>query len=163
MSEKDNGVYGRKKTFADACVTVTEFLDDLYDEHGNYNQAFLSLERRLQEYFEYQPRDTENGDAEPDQGDVEFVVYNDGLEWGRYANEADAAVAVRAYTGDHSVWYERVPVDADYADLGKRKAKAHYMAAIRCLYPNMRESSLAGVEAKFDTFCNDIKNAIGGA
>ena len=54
------GTYGRKDTFADARVTVTEFLDDLYDESGNCNQTFLEFERRLQEYFEYEPRDTEN-------------------------------------------------------------------------------------------------------
>ena len=56
------GTYGMKDTFADARVTVTEFLDDLYDQSGNYNQAFLEFERRLQEYFEYEPRDTENSE-----------------------------------------------------------------------------------------------------
>lgn len=107
----DNGVYGRKETFTDACVTVTEFLDDLYDQGGNYNQAFLEFERRLQEYFGYEPRDTENGDVDANGEKAEFVVYNDGAEWGRYADEGAAKAVVQAYTGDHRVWYERAPVE----------------------------------------------------
>lgn len=57
----DTGTYGERKSWEDARVTVTEFLDDFYDDaEDNYNQAFSNLERRLQEYFNYEPRDTEN-------------------------------------------------------------------------------------------------------
>jgi hypothetical protein len=55
-------MYGEKNTFEDAKTTVTEFLDDFYDDaEVNFNQAWLNLERRLQEYFGYEPRDSENG------------------------------------------------------------------------------------------------------
>lgn len=118
-------MYGERNTFEDAKTTVTEFLDDFYDDSGdNFNQAFLNLERRLQEYFQYEPRGPENpdedgggdGQAKPgadaaanaDGADGrEFVVYNDGLEWARFASEADAAKMVELYDGDHSVWYEK--------------------------------------------------------
>ena len=66
-------MYGERNTFEDAKVTVTEFLDDFYDDSKeNYNQAFLNLERRLQEYFCYEPRDTENDAADG---------YRDAVEW----------------------------------------------------------------------------------
>lgn len=116
-------MYGERNTFEDAKTTVTEFLDDFYDDSGdNFNQAFLNLERRLQEYFQYEPRGPENPDgddgggkqAKPDTDagtdgadDRKFVVYNDGLEWARFAAEADAAKMVELYDGDHSVWYEK--------------------------------------------------------
>lgn len=116
-------MYGERNTFEDAKTTVTEFLDDFYDDsEGNFNQAFSNLERRLQEYFQYEPRGPENPDgddvddgcdkqAKPDADangadDRKFVVYNDGLEWARFASEADAAKMVELYDGDHSVWYE---------------------------------------------------------
>ncbi len=111
-------MYGERNTFEDARTTVTEFLDDFYDaSEGNFNQAFLNLERRLQEYFQYEPRGPENpdgdgggdGQAKPDADgadDRRFVVYNDGLEWARFKSEADAAKMVELYDGDHSVWYE---------------------------------------------------------
>lgn len=122
-------MYGERNTFEDAKTTVTEFLDDFYDDsEGNFNQAFLNLERRLQEYFQYEPRGPEDpdgdggdggdgGQAKPDADadantdtngadDRKFVVYNDGLEWARFASEADAAKMVELYDGDHSVWYE---------------------------------------------------------
>lgn len=120
-------MYGERNSFEDAKTTVTEFLDDFYDDSGtNYNQAFLTLERRLQEYFQYEPRGPENPDGDGDGGndeqaeqagqtgpdadganDRKFVVYNDGLEWARFESEADAARMVELYDGDHSVWYER--------------------------------------------------------
>lgn len=61
-----NGTYGGKSTFEDARVTVTKFLDDFYGESSdNYNQSFLNLERRLQEYFGYiyRARGSGNGDS----------------------------------------------------------------------------------------------------
>ena len=115
-------MYGEKNTFEDAKTTVTEFLDDFYDDsEGNFNQAFLNLERRLQEYFGYESRGSETpegeigGDGHADaesghnQHDVrQFVVYNNGLEWARFDSEQDAAKFVELYDGDHSVWYEAV-------------------------------------------------------
>jgi hypothetical protein len=113
-------MYGEKNTFEDAKTTVTEFLDDFYDDsEGNFNQAFLNLERRLQEYFGYEPRGPEtleggiggDGHADAESGHNQhdgrrFVVYNDGLEWARFESEQDAAKLVELYDGDHSVWYE---------------------------------------------------------
>lgn len=62
-------MYGDKTSFEDAKVTVTEFLDDFYDDaEDNFNQAFSNLERRLQEYFGYEPRDTENENGDKDAG-----------------------------------------------------------------------------------------------
>lgn len=154
-SAKDFGVYGRKETFNDAKVTVTEFLDDLYDDRKNYNQSFLSFERRLQEYFGYEQRDTENGKDEEDAGNVDFVVYHDGFELGRYPDEDSAISAVRSYAGEHSVWYEREP-KCSREDLKIRKAKAHYMEAIRCLVPDMTADAVEDAEKGFDVFMRDI-------
>lgn len=98
------GTYGKKDSFEDARVTVTEFLDDFYDDNpGNYNQAFLNLERRLQEYFGYESRDTENGVGDSESENTEFVVYHDGPEWGRCSDENAAKAMVDSHTGEHSV------------------------------------------------------------
>ena len=100
-------MYGERNTFEDARTTVTEFLDDFYDEsEGNFNQAFLNLERRLQEYFGYEPRDTENG-QEPDAECAEYVVYMDGAEWATCSSEEAARAVVQAYTGEKEVWCEK--------------------------------------------------------
>lgn len=99
-----SGIYGERNTFEDAKVTVTEFLDNFYDDSkDNYNQAFMNLERRLQEYFEYECRDTENDQ----QAVSEYVVYMDGAEWDRFPNRQDAEALVRLYQGEHSVWIEK--------------------------------------------------------
>ena len=113
-------MYGEKNTFEDARTTVTEFLDDFYDDAGdNYNQAFLNLERRLQEYFGYEPRGPADGEEEsldiPDRRPrrkCEFVVYRDGVQWASFADKADAEAAVRAYRAEHDMRVERVPEDA---------------------------------------------------
>ena len=108
-------MYGERNTFEDARTTVTEFLDDFYDEsEGNFNQAFLNLERRLQEYFGYEPRDTENGpESGPEGGSedgaedgAEYVVYMDGAEWGRFSDRSRAEALVESYCGEREVWIE---------------------------------------------------------
>lgn len=62
-------MYGKRNTFEDAKDTVSKFLDDFYDDgKGNYNQSFLNLERRLQEYFGYKPQGAD-GNRRPDDRD----------------------------------------------------------------------------------------------
>ena len=100
-------MYGERDTFEDAKVTVTEFMDDFYDDsEDNFNQAFLNLERRLQEYFQYEPRDTENDAADDDSGAVEYVVYLNGAEWATFQDKLDAEALVRSYTGEGDAWIE---------------------------------------------------------
>ena len=111
----NGGTYGERKSWEDARVTVAEFLDDFYDDaEDNYNQAFSNLERRLQEYFNYEPRDTENGcDATPPpRPKTVYVVYNDGMEWARCANRVDAEAIVCSYDGEHRVWIEEEESEA---------------------------------------------------
>lgn len=117
-TDEKAGTYGEKRTYEDARTTVTEFLDDFYDDsEDNFNQAFLNLERRLQEYFGYERRGSEDLDGEeardvPDARPwpkLSFVVYNDGAVWARLAHRADAEAVVRAYNGDHNVWFEEEP------------------------------------------------------
>ena len=104
MAKRHEGTYGERKTWEDARVTMTEFLDDFYDDaEDNYNQAFSNLERRLQEYFNYEPRDTENDH----QTNSEYVVYMEGAEWDRFSNKEDAEALVRSYRGEHDVWMEK--------------------------------------------------------
>ena len=117
-TDAKSGTYGEKRTFEDARTTVTEFLDDFYDDSDdNFNQSFLNLERRLQEYFGYERRGPEHPDEEetrdaPDtrpRPKLPFVVYNDGAVWARLAHRADAEAMVQAYDGDHHVWFEEEP------------------------------------------------------
>ena len=101
------GVYGERTTFEDARITVTKLLDDFYDEsEGNFNQAFLNLERRLQKYFEYEPCDAESEDAGGDRDAVEYVVFLNGVEWATFRDKLDAEALVRSYTGECEVWIE---------------------------------------------------------
>lgn len=44
---------------------------------------------------------------------VEYVVYNDGLEWRRCETEDEAKEVVSSYDGDHEVWYESEEVEED--------------------------------------------------
>jgi len=44
-------------------------------------------------------------------GEKEYVVYMDGLEVRRFADEEDAKACVRLYDGDHAIWYEEEEVD----------------------------------------------------
>lgn len=105
-------MYGEKNTFEDARTTVTEFLDDFYDEsEDNFNQAFLNLERRLQTYFGYEPRDTESGSESGSENGsedgAEYVVYMDGAEWGRFSDRSRAEALVESYCGEREVWIEK--------------------------------------------------------
>lgn len=107
------GMYGRKSTFEDAKVTVTEFLDDFYDDSGdNFNQAFLNLERRLQEYFGYEARGPADGEEDrgtPDANPVDkrtYAVYMDGAVWVSGIDKDKAEAIVRGYSGEHEVWFK---------------------------------------------------------
>lgn len=108
-------MYGEKNTFEDARTTVAKFLDDFYDDgEDNYNQAFLNLERRLQDYFGYERRGSTDID---DAGAVQqgrkslYAVYNDGHAWGKYRLREDAEAVVRSYAGEHDVWIEEEEVE----------------------------------------------------
>lgn len=46
------------------------------------------------------------------EGKVEFVVYFNGIEYGRYDTEAAAAAVVNSYTGENDIWYEKEIVDS---------------------------------------------------
>lgn len=117
----ETGTYGERGGWEDARVTVTEILDDFYDdENGGFNQAFLDFERKLQSYFRYEHRGPEHVDDDEETRDIPdtrprrkltFVVYNDGAVWARLANRADAEAMVRAYDGEHHVWFEEKPED----------------------------------------------------
>lgn len=119
----ETGTYGEHGCWEDARVTVTEILDDFYDdESGGFKQAFLDFERKLQSYFRYEHRGPEHVDDEeetrniPDtrpQRKLAFVVYNDGVVWARLADRADAEAMVRTYDGEHHVWFEEEPEEPE--------------------------------------------------
>lgn len=44
---------------------------------------------------------------------TEYVVYKDGLEVGRYEDEALAKKIIEVYDGDLAMWYEAEDIEID--------------------------------------------------